>query len=82
MESAGSAQYKVKRFNFLIYLHIVPGNFSLRTKKSCRKRNPLVRALLKDFHFKKTIFYFQRSKTRFAQTFELKTEIKNCFLNS
>ena len=52
-----SAQYKIKRFKFLIYLHIAPGNFSLRAKKSCRKRNLLVRALLRDFYFKKIVFY-------------------------
>ena len=31
----------VKDNYFLIYSYIAPGNFSLRAKKSCRKRNPL-----------------------------------------
>ena len=68
---------------FINLSYIVPGNFSLLAqRKVAEKESALVRALLRDFYFKKTIFYFQRSKTRFAQTFELKTEIKNCFLNS
>ncbi|WP_303997012.1 hypothetical protein [Megamonas hypermegale] len=55
---AGSAQYMVKRFNFLIYFHIAPGNFSLLAqRKVAEKESALVRALLRDFYFKKIVFY-------------------------
>ena len=56
-KSAGSAQYNMKRITFLIYFYIAPGNFSLNTKKSCRKRNFLVRSPLRNFPLKIRIFY-------------------------
>ena len=37
-ESAGSAQYKIKRLNFLIYLHIAPGNFSLLAQRKVAEK--------------------------------------------
>ena len=58
MESAGSAQYNMKRINFLIYSYIAPGNFSLLAqRKVAEKESALVRALLRDFYFKKMFFY-------------------------
>ncbi|WP_304051572.1 hypothetical protein, partial [Megamonas hypermegale] len=55
-KSAGSAQYNIKRVNFLIYLHIAPGNFSLLAqRKVAEKESALVRALLRDFYFKKIV---------------------------
>ena len=37
----------------------MPGNFSLLAqRKVAEKESALVRAPLKDFHFKKTVFYF------------------------
>ena len=57
MESAGSAQYNMKRINFLIYSYIAPGNFSLLAqRKVAEKESALVRALLRDFHFKNKLY--------------------------
>ncbi|HJF84647.1 MAG TPA: hypothetical protein K8V65_03155 [Megamonas hypermegale] len=57
-ESAGLAQYTIERINFLIYSYIVPGNFSLLAqRKVAEKESALVRALLRDFYFKKIVFY-------------------------
>ena len=57
-ESAGSAQYKKKIINFLNYLHIALGNFSLLAqRKVAEKESALVRTLLRDFYFKKIVFY-------------------------
>ncbi|WP_304051749.1 hypothetical protein [Megamonas hypermegale] len=49
----------VKDKHLVIYFYIMPGNFSLLAqRKVAEKESALVRAPLKDFHFKKTIFYF------------------------
>ena len=48
----------VKDSYLLIYLHIAPGNFSLLAqRKVAEKESALVRALLRDFYFKKIVFY-------------------------
>ncbi|WP_303997761.1 hypothetical protein [Megamonas hypermegale] len=53
-----STQYKIKRINFLIYSYIAPGNFSLLAqRKVAEKESALVHGLLRDFYFKKIIFY-------------------------
>ena len=58
IKRAGSAQYKIKEINFLICSYIAPGNFSLLAqRKVAEKENALVRALLRDFYFKKIVFY-------------------------
>ncbi|WP_279223137.1 hypothetical protein [Megamonas hypermegale] len=52
------AQYTIEKINFLIYSYIVPGNFSLLAqRKVAEKESALVRALLRDFYFKKIVFY-------------------------
>ena len=37
-KSAGSAQYNMKRINFLTYSYIAPGNFSLKHKEKLPKK--------------------------------------------
>ena len=82
LKTCRSAQYKIKRINFLIYLHIAPGNFSLRAKKSCRKRNLLVRSPLEIFTLKIKFIICNVQKLANAQTFELKAHLINFIFNS
>ena len=35
-----SAQYKIKRINFLIYFYIAPGNFSLLAQRKVAENSP------------------------------------------
>ena len=48
----------VKKKHLIVYFYIMPGNFSLLAqRKVAEKENALIRALLRDFYFKKIIFY-------------------------
>ena len=48
----------VKDKHLIIYLYIMPGNFSLLAqRKVAEKESALVRGLLRDFYFKKIVFY-------------------------
>ena len=48
----------VKDKHLIIYFYIMPGNFSLLAqRKVAEKESALVRALLRDFYFKKIVFY-------------------------
>ena len=72
-----------KSINFLIYLHIAPGNFSLLAqRKVAEKESALVRSPLEIFTLKIKFISCNVQKLANAQTFELKAHLINFIFNS